>query len=636
MSKLSIKLSSKNRGILLIGLDCLISCTTLLLAFSLKAPLQDITSVLVSYWWLFPLISGIRIGTFQNFGMYASLWRYASIKELENVIKAISLSSLIIMMFLFVFNINLSPRILFIDWALNIICTGGFRIVLRMYRDHIIIQRNKTISGKRVNLLLIGAGDAGEMISREILRVSSLKYHIVGFVDDQESILGQNIHQIPVLGTTKDIPKLSKKYDIEEAIIAIPSARGATIRRILTLCEDASIKSMITPGLYEIIGGRVSINQIREVRIEDLLGRDVVKTDISSISRYLSGSTVLITGAGGSIGSELSRQILDFSPKKLIIIDVSENNMYQIKSELSRLSTGEVQVIGLVGDVRNRKRLRDIFELYTPQIVFHAAAYKHVPLMEENISEVVENNVLGTQNVLDLAKEFKASECVLISTDKAVYPTSCMGATKRLGEIIMQIASDESKTKFSAVRFGNVLGSTGSVVPLFKRQISEGGPLTVTHPDVTRFFMTTKEAVSLVIQAGALSTGGEIFILDMGEPVKIIHLARDMIHLSGLEEGKDIEIKFIGLRAGEKLEEELMFNKEGLKTTQHQKIFITEPVKMNRSFIKSDIQSLIEACGHSSDTHIKNHLFSIVKQAQTIHVKASFSLTEDAPISVTN
>jgi FlaA1/EpsC-like NDP-sugar epimerase len=516
-------------------------------------------------------------------------------------------------------NVILGLRsVIVIEWALALIFIGSVRVLLRILKDHLIdfsvffpFLKNQQ---KKKNLLIIGAGDAGEIVAREILRVSSLKYNIIGFIDDQENKIGQSIHQIPVLGTVAQIIDLAPKYNIEEAVIALPSAPGQVVRKIMSICKEASLSFKITPKLYDIIDGKISVNQLREVQIEDLLGREVIKTNINSISEYLSHSVVLVTGAGGSIGSELCRQVLRFNPKTLILLDHAENNLYKIDLELTQIQTN-TEIIPVIADVKNMLKLRYVFEKYQPQVVFHAAAYKHVPLMEYNIEEVIQNNILGTRNLLELSQKFKINEFVLISTDKAVKPTNCMGASKRLCEVLMQISAkqDNGATKYSSVRFGNVLGSDGSVVPLFKQQISQGGPVTITHPEISRYFMTIPEAVSLVIQAGALcEKKGEIFILDMGDPVKITSLAQDMIQLSGFEVGKDIEIKYVGLRPGEKLYEELFFNKEKLKKTSHQKIFITEPQTFEAREVQHKIDQLLKECYHHSKEELKEKLLDLV------------------------
>lgn len=617
------KLSSKQRAFIFIFTDIVISILVLLLAFFLRFGLTNLAlSFIRQYWWYIPIFVGIRIGIFQNVGIYTFLWRYASLKELVAVVKAITVSSLFIMAFLFITNKqhHFPASIILIDWALTIIAIGTTRVLIRLLKDYyhkknlFLSKKKSNTDQKTKNLIIIGAGDAGDMIARELLKSTKSDYHIIGFVDDNENKIGQNIHQLPVLGTTKDLIRLVPEYHIQEAIIAMPSAKGRQIRAIVQICEQANIQFKITPALYDIIHGKVSINQLREVRIDDLLGRDVINTDISGISAYLSKKIVLVTGGGGSIGAELCRQILKFSPKQLILLDQSANHVYQIDLELSQLPIENTQIIPLVGDVKNTKRLHEIFSQYHPQIIFHAAAYKHVPLMESNVSEAIFNNIGGTQQLLEMADVFKVQKCVLISTDKAVNPANCMGATKRISEILMQIKAQESKTIFTAVRFGNVLDSEGSVVPLFRQQIAKGGPVTVTHPEITRFFMTISEAVRLVIQAGAFAEGGEIFVLDMGEPVKIVDLAKDMIRLSGFKIGRDIEIKYIGLRPGEKLYEELFYSNENLKSTEHKKILISKPTCYNKEKVLKSIFKLLEDSPKTVEALLKKQLLELVKK----------------------
>ena len=615
-------ITAKQRKFILIFLDIIVIFFTLILAILLRYhPLTAAQAAIINYWWLIPIFIAIKIGTFQNYGMYSFIWRYASVKELLSVVKAISISSIFILAFLFFTQSATIPirSLVFIDWSLSLVFIGALRILLRITKDHLVDLQYLfpffKVKENKKNILIIGAGDAGEIVAREILRVSYTKYNIVGFVDDEKNKLGQHIHQIPILGTIAAIPYLTIQHNIQEAIIAIPSASGSVIRKIIDICEELDLQFKTTPKLYDLIDGKISISQLRDVRIEDLLGRSVIKTNMKVVSQYLKNATVLITGAGGSIGSELCRQIFAIKPRQIILADHSENNIYQIDMELKSLqsTSHKVEIIPLVIDVKNKDKLRCIFAQYKPNVIFHAAAYKHVPLMEYNVEEVVQNNVLGTKNLLSLASEFKIKEFVLISTDKAVRPANCMGSTKRLCEVLLQIESAKSpQTKFTAVRFGNVLGSVGSVVPLFKKQIKKGGPITVTDPEMTRYFMTIPEAVSLVIQAGALcENSGEIFILDMGDPIKIVDLAKDMIKLSGLEIGKDIEIKFVGTRPGEKLDEELFYDKKELKQTEHEKIFITKPQTFDQQKETKSITTLLNECYQISTADLKKHLMTL-------------------------
>ncbi|WP_342455756.1 polysaccharide biosynthesis protein [Caloramator sp. Dgby_cultured_2] len=443
-------------------------------------------------------------------------------------------------------------------------------------------------------MLIFGAGDAGAIVAKEMKKHPELGYIPVAFVDDDKSKKGKYIQGIPIVGDRNDLEDIVEEMAIDEILIAIPSADKEERAEIIRLCSQTGCKLKTLPGIYELIGGKVTISQIRDVEIEDLLGREPVELNIDEIADYLKDKVVLVTGGGGSIGSELCRQIARFNPKKLLILDIYENGAYNLSMELkSQYKDLDQEVI--IASIRERERLREIFKKYRPNVVFHAAAHKHVPLMEANPKEAIKNNILGTLNVVKCADEFGVEKFVLISTDKAVNPTNIMGATKRFAEMIIQAYDKVSKTEYVAVRFGNVLGSSGSVIPLFKEQIKKGGPVTVTHPEINRYFMTIPEAAQLVIQAGAMAEGGEIFVLDMGKPVKIVDLARQLIRLSGFEPDKDIKIEFTGLRPGEKLYEELLMNEEGLKKTKHKKIFIGKPGEFDVDKINSMIESLIDA-----------------------------------------
>lgn len=426
--------------------------------------------------------------------------------------------------------------------------------------------------------MIIGAGSAGSMIIKELKQHDELLSEPVCIIDDDPSKHNFSIHGIPIMGGRDIIKKVAEEMKVAEMIIALPSASRENISEILKICKETKCKLKTLPGLYELIGDRVSIKQVRDVSIEDLLGRDEVYLKTAEISGYLEGEVVLITGAGGSIGSELCRQIAKFKPKKMLIFDIYENNAFDLQNELSRTFKNKLNFEVIIGSVRDKPRLEEVFAKYRPRVVFHAAAHKHVPLMEANPIEAIKNNIFGTLNVAQCADEFNVKRFVMISTDKAVNPTNVMGATKRMAEMIIQTLDKQSKTEFVAVRFGNVLGSNGSALPLFKKQIDAGGPITVTHPDITRFFMTIPEASRLIIQAGALAKGGEIFILDMGKPIKIVDLVKDLIRLSGYKQDRDIEIEFIGLRPGEKLHEELLLSEEGVKNTRHESIFVAKPL----------------------------------------------------------
>ena len=438
-------------------------------------------------------------------------------------------------------------------------------------------------------VLIIGAGCAGEMVVKELEKNPQLNKKAVAIIDDDITRIGDQVSGVDIVGTRNSILKIVKLYKIDEIIFSIANISKKGKKEIIDICKNTNCKIKTIPGIYEIIDGKVDIKQVRDVDIEDLLGREPIEVDFNLMGSYIQDSTILVTGAGGSIGSELCRQIANIRPKKLIMLDNYENNLYSIQQELIRKYGDSIKMIAVVASIREQKRIEKIFDKYRPEVVFHAAAHKHVPLMENSPGEAIKNNIFGTLNVAMLSSKYNVKRFLLISTDKAVNPTNVMGATKRAAEMIIQSLNEESKTEFVAVRFGNVLGSNGSVIPLFKKQIEEGGPVTVTHPKIIRYFMTIEEAVGLVIQAGGMAKGGEIFVLDMGEPVKILDLAKNLIRLSGFEPDVDIKIVFTGLRPGEKLYEELLMSEEGLLDTKHKKIFIGRPI----DFDKNDLQKYL-------------------------------------------
>ena len=540
------------------------------------------------------VITLIKLIVFNLFNMYNTLWKYASIKELRNIVLAIFISNAVVISFLFITNNNLPRGIYIIVPLLEMFLIGGIRFSYRTFNRNNIFTRFRRKNKKRI--LIIGAGDAGAMVIREFRNHEKLNSEPIGVIDDDESKKGSVINGVKVVGGRRDIISVSKEYRIDEIIIAMPSASKSEIKEILEICKETRCKLKMLPGIYELIDEKVSIKEIRDVEISDVLGREEVKVDLDKICSYITEKTVLVTGAGGSIGSELSRQIVRFNPKTLLLLDIYENSVYDLQMELKR-SFPDLDLKVYIGSIRDKARLEEIFVTDKPQVIFHAAAHKHVPLMEASPKEAIKNNVFGTLNLAQLSNQYGLERFVMISTDKAVNPTNIMGASKRLCEMIIQSINVHSKTEFVAVRFGNVLGSNGSVIPLFKRQIEEGGPVTVTHPDIIRYFMTIPEAVQLVIQAGSMAKGGEIFILDMGEPVKIIDLARDVIRLSGFEPDVDMDIKITGLRPGEKLLEELLLEEEGLTNTSHDKIFVGKPTFTDyRLLLKSldELQALIK------------------------------------------
>lgn len=521
------------------------------------------------------VITIIYLVVFYLFKLYKSLWSYASVGEFLIVIGACVIGNLLATIYGFTLGERLPLSVDILSGTLSILLVGGFRMSFRIVKVYLDTKdKSYTTYGKRV--LVIGAGKAGTMIVKEMKFCNEVNYLPVAFVDDDKYKVGTSIAGVEVKGTRSDIFRLAKQLAIDEILIAIAAIDRKTKKELLDICKETGCKVKLIPGIYEIIDGKVTLNKLREVNFEDLLGREPVKLDMEQISDYINERTVMVTGGGGSIGSELCRQIIKFSPKDLIVLDNYENNAYVLQQEFKRNGIF-ANIRYVIASVKDKKKLDLIFNKYRPDIVFHAAAHKHVPLMEENPSEAIKNNIFGTLNVAICSDKYKVKRFVMISTDKAVNPTNIMGATKRVCEIIIQSMNKMSKTQFVAVRFGNVLGSNGSVVPLFIEQIKSGGPVTVTHKDINRFFMTIPEAAQLVLQAGIYAKGGEIFVLDMESPVKIYDLACDLIRLSGYLPNEDIKIEFIGLRPGEKLYEEVLTEEEGLNQTFHKKIFVGRP-----------------------------------------------------------
>ncbi|WP_394866651.1 polysaccharide biosynthesis protein [Paraclostridium bifermentans] len=520
---------------------------------------------------------------------YRNLWRYAGEEELIAIVFACILSIITTYSIHLLIGIEFSQTFYILNLIITTSLISWARLTYRTGRRVLIRSRLKE---KPSNVLIVGAGSAGDIVIQELKNNPKLLKKPIGIVDDDIKKQCRRMHNVPIIGMVKDIDTIVTKYDIDEIIIAIANISRKDKKNIIEVCKQTKCKLKTIPGIFEIIDGKVDIKKIRDVQIEDLLGRDPVKVNLDEISGYLQNKVVLVTGGGGSIGSELCRQVSSLNPKQLIILDNYENNAYAIQQELVRKYGMSLNLITVIASIREEKRMDDIFKKYKPDVVFHAAAHKHVPLMEKSPSEAVKNNIFGTKNVAVLADKYNVKRFVLISTDKAVNPTNIMGATKRAAEMIIQTMNEKSETEFVAVRFGNVLGSNGSVIPLFKKQIEEGGPITITHPEITRYFMTIPEAVQLVIQAGAMTKGGEIFVLDMGEPVKIVDLAKNLIKLSGFEPDVDIFIEFTGLRPGEKLYEELLMSEEGLTDTSHEKIFIGKPISINVEKCKMNLEFL--------------------------------------------
>lgn len=524
--------------------------------------------------------------------LYKSVWRYASATELLNIVFATTCAALGQIGLSLVLG-EMMPRSYYvIYWFLLFSATCAIRFsyrVLCMLNN----KRREMSEADRVNVMLVGAGAAANAILKEIETSQYLNLRPKCIIDDQSGCHGKFLRGIPIVGGREKIMEAVQEYGIDEIIFAIPSANTKIKKEILDICKETGCVMRTLPGMYQLINGDVSISKLKKVEIEDLLGREPIQINTEEVLNSVNGKVVMVTGGGGSIGSELCRQIAGHNPKQLIIVDIYENNAYEIQQELLR-KYKDLNLVVLIASVRNTNRMNGIFETYRPQIVYHAAAHKHVPLMETSPNEAIKNNVFGTYKTAQAADRYGVEKFVLISTDKAVNPTNIMGASKRICEMVIQMMNQKSKTNFVAVRFGNVLGSNGSVIPLFKKQIAEGGPVTVTHPDIIRYFMTIPEAVSLVLQAGAYAKGGEIFVLDMGEPVKIVDLAKNLIKLSGYRVGEDIEIKFTGLRPGEKMYEELLMNEEGLKKTANKMIYIGKPIEFDEERFEKQLRQLAE------------------------------------------
>ena len=548
---------------------------------------------------------------FAAYRMYSTLWSFASIMDFFNVVKAVLISSVFqfIGIHMLAWPIPRSFIVLYIGW-LGIAAVFP-RMMIRILRGGRRIPL-QTIGKQAIPVMLIGAGEAGSIILQEFKNSKFVEKEIVCVIDDDPKKWGTFIHGVPVVGGRRKITQSVVRFGIQEIVLAIPTLKPHERKNIINICQQTGCKMSTLLGNYQLINCDVKVSMLRDVQIEDLLGREAVRTDLESIMSYVKDQKVMVTGGGGSIGSELCRQIADDQPKQLIIIDNYENAAYELQMELGRKHP-ELDVIVLIVSVQNRIKIREIFEQYKPDLVFHAAAHKHVPLMEYSPCEAIKNNVFGTMNVASEANRSGVKRMVLISTDKAVRPTNIMGASKRICEMVIQTYNQRSKTEYVAVRFGNVLGSNGSVVPLFKQQIREGGPVTVTHPDIIRYFMTIPEAVSLVLQAGAYAQGGEIFILDMGEPVKILDLAENMIRLSGLVPGEDIEIKFTGLRPGEKLYEELLIDDDNKKETANKRIFIGQPIKIDEAEFDEKMKEL-EKATFSEDENIRQVVKKLVPE----------------------
>lgn len=564
-------------------------------------------------WLLFTIITLI---IFWVFRMYHSLWQYASIAELYKIVEACITAEIAYLALTAIWG-KMLPRSCYFTAGVFMtvaMCTSRF-----MYRIIRTLIQNYRHTSEQINIMIIGAGEATNVLMREIANSRYLdNSKVVAIIDDDPQKIGKFIRGVKVVGNRNNIKEYARYYEVDEIIFAIPSASTKTKREILNICKETPCSLKIIPGVYQMMDGEINVKDIRNVDVTDLLGRDPINVDLESIMGYVSGKTVLVTGGGGSIGSELCRQLVKHGLKRLVIFDIYENSAYDIQQELKR-DYPYADVVTLIGSVRNTSRLEWIFDNYRPDIVYHAAAHKHVPLMEDSPNEAVKNNVIGTLNVARMADKYNVQRFVMISTDKAVNPTNVMGATKRICEMIIQYFNEKSATEFVAVRFGNVLGSNGSVIPLFKKQIEAGGPVTVTHPDIIRYFMTIPEAVSLVIQAGAYAKGGEIFILDMGEPVKIDDLAKNLIRLSGYTLGVDMEIKYTGLRPGEKLYEELLMDEEGLQDTANKLIHIGKPIEFDKQGFEDKLETIKEIAYSESEKDVREYIKEMVPTYRPKH-----------------
>ncbi|MBV8758539.1 MAG: polysaccharide biosynthesis protein [Deltaproteobacteria bacterium] len=603
-----------------IALDFLVLSLAFWLAFLFRFEFRIPRSALDILFVNWPIVIALQYAALTAFRVPRMSWRYMTMRDAINMWLAIAISGLLL------FSIRLiAPEVtktpvvvvpigvLAMDYVLAFVGIVGERALWRLRGERVDRKKRVVEAGDHEGVLLIGAGEAGVMVAREILKRPDLGLKPIGFLDDNPLKVGSSIGGVPVLGRTSDVGQIAARKRIDRALITIANASGQEIRRILELCRDAGLKTKIIPGIYEIVGDKVNLSRIREVAIEDLLRREPVQLDEERVGATIRSRIVLVTGAGGSIGSELCRQICRFGPERLVLVERYENALFEIHRELAA-EFPHVPIDPRVGDVCDAGRMAQLFETSRPELVFHAAAHKHVPMMEWNPGEAVKNNVGGTRTIAELADRFGVERFVLVSTDKAVNPSSVMGATKRVAEIYLQALSQRSATRFVTVRFGNVLGSAGSVVPIFKEQIARGGPVTVTHPDMYRYFMTIPEASQLVLQAGAMGQGGEIYILDMGEPVRIVDLARDLITLSGLRPNDDIEIRFSGVRPGEKLVEELATDAEHADKTKHPKVFIGRIKPHEWERVSTGVAALCELAREGDAEHVRASLGDIVPE----------------------
>ncbi|MBS5886405.1 MAG: nucleoside-diphosphate sugar epimerase/dehydratase [Clostridium sp.] len=597
------------RTVLLIIADIFLVNMAHLLAINITFP-DKFTHITTIYQHDFIVVSLVYIIAFFAAKMYHSLWDQTGTDEFLLGVSGGTVAGIVVVIYTRFIGATIPINVCVLGTVLSIVFVLGLRILYRVYRRALLYMPYKYSADQR-RVMIVGAGSAGTMIINEMFSKRELKYNPVVLIDDDRYKRGKRISGVKIEGNRYDIPHIAKEKEIDLIVIAIPTLDTKNKNEIIEICTKARCKIQIIPGIYEILTGEASVSRIKDVELEDLLGREQVSLDGECIKNYINNNNIIVTGGGGSIGSELCRQIAIYNPKSLIIFDIYENNAYDIQNEL-KYKYPKLHIETLIGSIRDEKRLEEVFSKYDIDVVFHAAAHKHVPLMEDSPKEAIKNNVFGTYKLSKVADKYNVKKFVLISTDKAVNPTNIMGATKRLCEMIIQAMNNESETDFVAVRFGNVLGSNGSVIPLFKKQIANGGPVTVTHKNITRFFMLIPEAAQLVLEAGALAKGGEVFVLDMGKPVKIYDLACDLIRLSGLEPNKDIKIEVTGLRPGEKLYEELLMSEEGLTDTTHNKIYIGKPTFTSYNKLKDKLEQLESLLEENDNDVIKNKMAEIV------------------------
>ena len=629
MTKLQVHWQNKHFFVV----DCIGIVAAVWLSFYLRFETLDAFQFIQTWDVYLPLLLLVRPVVFYLFGLYGRLWRYGSVQEILDVLVAVMTGSIVVAFLMLGIIMPLQivvgfPRsILILETILTLFISGGARLMPRILASQNpsgkgVVRSND--GGQPQRVLIAGSGDAGAMVVREIRANPGIALMPVAFVDDDGQKHGLSLHGVPIMGSCDNIPEIVRKQRANLVVIAMPSASGKVIRKIVRTCQDANVPCQTVPGLYDLITGEQQVSDLRNVRVEDLLRRQPVAIDLSEVEGFLEGKRVVITGAGGSIGSELSRQVAKFRPESILLFEIAENQLFSVHNHLAERFP-EIRFIPTIGDVRNRTRVTRIFDEYKPEVVFHAAAHKHVPLMEMNPQEAVANNIFGTQNIIEAALKMGTRHFVLVSTDKAVMPSSAMGVSKRVAELLTQQAAYNNGSAFVAVRFGNVLGSSGSVIPLFQEQIAKGGPVRVTDPEAERYFMTAQEAVSLILQAAAIGRGGELFVLDMGEAVKIVDLAHDLIRLSGLEPGRDIDIVFTRLRPGEKLREELFAPWQEKVGTKHKDIYVALDPPPEGLKLEEHVEELRRLLETGEGSRLKRKLKEIVPEYQPYEITRTVS-----------